>query len=342
MLVDHGEDVRAGDPIAEQDTSPLGLQKDELETARAKASSELGKLIANSQLRSMESVRIEVGDLQTELNQIKEEIKAQENPNPGAQVRLDKAQQRLDILDAVSGDPQVTAQQAVIAELDSQLAALEVQLAQGTLLAPFDGTVAQRFVNEGTMVSPGVAIVRLVETNSPQAWISIPSDAAQDAREGESHVIHVDGKKLGATVSAKLPELDRTTRTRTIIFSLDNIDADTNSMRTLPGAVARIELGREVESPGFWLPITSLTRGSRGLWSVYAVARMGDGKRIVSRRSVEVIHTEGERARVRGTLDDGDLVISDGTHRVVPGQRVEPIEVSATRELSRSDLGRSP
>ena len=109
----------------------------------------------------------------------------------------------------------------------------------------------------------------------------------------------------------------------------------------LPGAVARIELGREVESPGFWLPITSLTRGSRGLWSVYAVARMGDGKQIVSRRSVEVIHTEGERARVRGTLDDGDLVISDGTHRVVPGQRVEPIEVGAALELSQSDMGRS-
>lgn len=68
--------------------------------------------------------------------------------------------------------------------------------------------------------------------------------------------------------------------------------------------------------------------------------RTAEGDQIVSRRDVEVLYLEGELARVRGTLDAGDLVIADGTHRVVPGQRVESIRVGTTLEITteRGDL----
>jgi multidrug efflux pump subunit AcrA (membrane-fusion protein) len=39
-------------------------------------------------------------------------------------------------------------------------------------------------------------------------------------------------------------------------------------------------------------------------------------------RTVEVIHQQSERVYVQGTLLDGDLVVADGTHRVVAGQGV--------------------
>ena len=203
----------------------------------------------------MESVRIEVADLKRELSRLREMIDSQENPNPATQASLTKAQKRLDILDAVSGDPQVTQQQAMIADLDRQLAELAVEQSQSTLSAPFDGTIAQRYVNEGTIVSPGLAVARLVESDSLEAWISIPTDVAQAAVPGEAYVIEVGQRDYDASVSSKLPELDRTTRTRTVVFSLE--DADSGQL--LPGEVARVELTREVESPGIWLPITALT-----------------------------------------------------------------------------------
>ena len=40
------------------------------------------------------------------------------------------------------------------------------------------------------------------------------------------------------------------------------------------------------------------------------------------RRQLELIHTEADRAYVRGTLFDGDLVIVAGVHRIVPGMPV--------------------
>jgi len=43
---------------------------------------------------------------------------------------------------------------------------------------------------------------------------------------------------------------------------------------------------------------------------------------VALREAVEVLHVTGDRAYVRGTLNDGDRVIADGVHRVAPGTRV--------------------
>ncbi len=42
----------------------------------------------------------------------------------------------------------------------------------------------------------------------------------------------------------------------------------------------------------------------------------------VERRVVEIIHTESERAYVRGTLENADRIVQIGVQRLVPGQQV--------------------
>ena len=56
----------------------------------------------------------------------------------------------------------------------------------------------------------------------------------------------------------------------------------------------------------------------------------------IEQRLVEVIHTESERAFVRGTLAPGDRVVDAGVHRLVPGQQVtaHPAAVNATPAIS--------
>ncbi|MEM7594482.1 MAG: efflux RND transporter periplasmic adaptor subunit, partial [Cyanobacteria bacterium P01_A01_bin.83] len=43
------------------------------------------------------------------------------------------------------------------------------------------------------------------------------------------------------------------------------------------------------------------------------------------RRYVELLETQGDRVLVRGTLQEGDEIIVDGTHRLIPGQLVKPL-----------------
>ncbi|MFN6065640.1 MAG: efflux transporter periplasmic adaptor subunit, partial [Pseudanabaena sp.] len=72
---------------------------------------------------------------------------------------------------------------------------------------------------------------------------------------------------------------------------------------------------------GFWMPTTALYRGERVLRSCFEIAREVDAYR-VEKRDVEVLHTEGDRVLVRGTISANEEVVSSGTQRLVNGQTV--------------------
>ncbi|MBD2066202.1 efflux transporter periplasmic adaptor subunit, partial [Leptolyngbya sp. FACHB-671] len=45
----------------------------------------------------------------------------------------------------------------------------------------------------------------------------------------------------------------------------------------------------------------------------------------LERRDVEVLHTETDRVLVRGLLQAGDRVVTEGIQRLVPGQSAQSI-----------------
>ncbi len=349
ILVDKGDRVSAGDLLAEIDTSQLTQQKEQLENASSRAQEKLSQLIADAKFRSMESIRAEVQSLQTQIDQLRDEIKESGDANTAArQQRLSDTQNRLDAVEATSRDPQVAEQRRVIGDLSEQIAQLDIEIEAKNLRAPYDGVIANRYVSDGMLVSPSVPIMRLVERDALEVWVGMPADSIDELPVGNTNTIFIGDRGFDATVSAKFPELDQTARTQTVVFSL----SESASAEVMPGEIARLELSRQVDEPGFWLPITSLTREARGLWSVYELVWNEDGDQIVSRRYVEVIHVQGEQARVRGTLDDGALIIAEGTHRVVPGQKVTAVRTAQNlvtetggttgQEMGFSDLDRAP
>ncbi|MDM7952333.1 MAG: hypothetical protein QUV07_03830 [Cyanobium sp. CZS 25K] len=151
--------------------------------------------------------------------------------------------------------------------------------------------------------------------------MGVPPSVVAGLSPGERHPVTVGDRQLPGTISALLPELDAASRRATVVLRLPAAD--------LPvGATARLSLQRRERGEGFWLPTDALVAAERGLWSVYVLAPPGtsgpqDQGRQVARRLVELLHSEGDRSLVRGTLRPGEQVIAAGTHRVVPGQRVQ-------------------
>ena len=196
-----------------------------------------------------------------------------------------------------------------------------------------------RFLDDGNVVDPGMPVLRLVESSVIEARIGMPVGAAAKFVVDASSRLRVGDRDFDARVKSLLPVLDRTTRTRTVVFEFTGSDAS-----IVPGEVVRIDVIETVQEPGFWLPLSALTRGTRGLWSVYVVENENgsQGGTVIARRDVEVLHTAADRAFVRGTLIDGDRIVSDGTHRVVPGQHVEAVgrEQASREQAGREHAGR--
>lgn len=216
---------------------------------------------------------------------------------------------------------------AIAAQLEGARAnvkALETALDLARIEAPYDGHVVARMADEGTIVSPGQPVLRLREADSLEAHVGVPPEALPALRPGDTYQIEVRGALYPAVLSELVAEVDPQTRTVNAIFLVEAPDTQVRA-----GELARLGVIRRVSGSGFWVPVSALTEDRRGLWSLFVPVSDGNGRAdaegrtwTLERRVVQLLHTEADRAFVRGTLRDGEVFVADGTHRLVPGQLV--------------------
>ena len=222
------------------------------------------------------------------------------------------AQQRVD--EAVA---QASTADARTLSARAQAQALRVQIDLSQISAPFAGVITERMYDEGAIAAPGAPVFELVETEALEARIGLPSALVAELELDEIYTLIGDRGELEASLRSVTGVINAGQRTVTSVF--DIIDPEAVSV----GAVVRLELSREVNEPGLWVPVSALSEGQRGLWSLY-IARKDGEHWTVRPGLVEIIQSEGDEAFVRGAVSDGDLIITDGLQRITPGQRVLP------------------
>lgn len=209
---------------------------------------------------------------------------------------------------------------AAVRRLKAALAEVDAVLAKSEIRAPYPGVVVRRSVDEGAVVGPGAPVL-VVESLAREAVIGLPPDAASRYEAGQTVRLRISGETVEARVRARIPTIQARSRTVDLLLDLPPASA-------MPGAVAELDDQSRTPGRGAWLPLSALTRGADGLWSVLTV--VGEPPHIEP-VAVRILHTDGTRAFVAGALEDTDRVVDAGTHRVVPGQRVRlsPATVAA-------------
>lgn len=280
ILVDEGDVVNAGDPIARLDVAKLQAERSMLAARRRQLEAQLGlaELTLNRKKRLLASGHDTVE-------------------------RHDEA--RFALAGVV----------AAIENVDASLKSVDVDIAKSVVSAPFAGRIGARMVDEGAVVSPNLAIVDLLEVDRRQVRIGVSVAASAKLTQSRHYSLTGNGHTYAARLVAVRPDLSTSTRTVAVVFDVENAG-------NLPfGEVMELALDRFVAEQGVWVPLSALHEGAKGLWTVYTVKPSG-ADTLVKRQVVEVIHTERARAFVRGTLNDGAMLVVDGTNRIVPGQRV--------------------
>lgn len=340
LYVEEGEQVTVGQILAELDMRSLDTERQQLVAQRDQLLAQLQELQAGPRTEEIAAARAAVADLeqQVQLAQLQEsrreylhaegaisrdELDQQSFGRGSLENRLKQAQSQLDELLAGTRSEQLVAQSARIRQLDASIQAVDVQRSKSTLMAPFNGIVSQRLIDEGVVASPGQPVLKLVEGDYLEARIGVPTDGAGAIAVGSSQTLRVNGQAIPATVTALLPELDPTSRTVTVVLQLEPSNVVTI------GQTAQLLLETSQPAEGFWVSNTALIQGDRGLWSVYVLDDLAEGENpVVATRTVEVLHTDTNRDRVlvRGTLQANDQIITSGTHRIVPGQAVQALQ----------------
>ena len=340
VYVNEGDRIAAGEPLARLDTLNLQAQRQQLEAEKAQAMAQLAELESGPRDEDIAAAAAVVQDLEQQLALqavqrsrreflyaegaiSKEELDEFAFGEGALQARLDQFQNNLVELQNGTRQEQLDAQRALVQQLDARIADLDVTIGKSTLSAPFDGIVADRKVDEGTVVNAGQSVLRLVENAAPEARIGMPTEVTNDLTVGTLQTLELDGGTYSAVVNAVLPEVDPDTRTQVVIFRLDPTALPSVS----PGQTVRVELIETIPTDGVWLPTEALTQSIRGLWNCYVLTSSDESPADiyeVQPQAVEILHQEGDRVLVRGTVQPGDRIIANGTHRLVPGQRVKP------------------
>ncbi|MCB1675173.1 MAG: efflux RND transporter periplasmic adaptor subunit [Halioglobus sp.] len=197
----------------------------------------------------------------------------------------------------------------------ARLAGIDITLRQSELRAPYAGVIADRYVYEGAVVSPGTPVLKLIETTAQEAHIGVAAERAAAFARGERYVLELRDTAFEAAVLSVRPDVDPVTRTATVVFDIPaGVDA-------LDGEPVTLQLTERVEESGGWLPIAALLEGQRGVWTVLRLEPHEGALRAV-REVVEVLDLRGDRAYVRGTLTDAAAVVASGVHRITPGSLV--------------------
>jgi RND family efflux transporter MFP subunit len=290
VLVDEGEPVEAGQELARLTQRKLDAQRRELEArvAETEAQLALAKLTRQRRERLLKTDSIST--------------------------------QRYD--EALYEERALASQ---LAATQASLEAVRADIDLSTLRAPYAGTITARLVDEGTVVAPGQTLLRIVETGAMEFRVGLPPKAAERLDPDQVYPVEVEGRSYPARLATVIPSVEPDTRTVTAVLRFEEPPAAVAN-----GSLGRLSLSTPREGVGFWLPISALTEGRRGLWSAFVLVEgsvEGDGASVpVERRELQLLHVDSDRAFVRGTLDDGERVVATGLQRLVPGQRVRPVE----------------
>ena len=333
LTVDEGDVVEAGQVVGRLDDRHIRATQAQLNAQVSEARAVLDELLAGPRQESIAAKRAELraqrsrvkvleGQLERRKQLVQSASVSREEYETflfdfeAAQASADVIERQLDELVAGTRKEQIRAQRARLAQLDAMLTDISHDLEDTALRAPFAGRVSRRMIDEGTVLVAGSPVLELIDDTELEAWIGMPQESAIALQVGENVTVQVSGQMIPAVVQSLAPDVDRTTRTRNVILRLHS-----NKASVVPGQVVRLAINETIHDPGYWVPTTALSRGTRGLWSVYVVDRAED-KRVITRRDVELLDTVGEQSFVRGTLQAGDEVVASGTHRVVVGQEV--------------------
>lgn len=226
------------------------------------------------------------------------------------------SQQRLDEVTA-----QMDAADAALASARAQAQALSVRLDLASIIAPYDGVITARSLDEGAIAGSGKPVVSIVESGALEVRAGLPLRAVRELKPGDMVPIRANGHTAAARFVAQTGVINAGTQSVATMF-----DVVPGEFTPAAGEIVRLQLSDILTQRGFLVPTTALREGSRGLWTVYVLKKPENGPGyVLTAAPVEILHAGTEETYVRGPVRDAAMILSAAGNVTSPGMRVQPV-----------------
>ncbi len=300
---------------------PFAQQMEAVGTARANEAVDITAKASNrvTAIHFREGEQVKAGKVLVELDsvQIRASLAEAEAALSDSRSQYNRARE-LFATKALS-EAQMDQLQATLKANEARVAGVQAQLSDTIIRAPFAGRVGLRNVSIGSYVTPGTVITTLDDTSIIKLDFSVPEVFLSTLQVG----LEITGRTAAypdvftGKVSSIDSRLDPVSRSITVRAQIDNKDG-----RLVPGMFMTVRLMRN-DAPALMLPEEALVpEGSR---KFVFVVRDGRAERV----DVETGRRRPGEVEVVSGLDEGALVITEGTQKVRHGTAVTVIQAAA-------------
>ncbi|HXH07666.1 MAG TPA: efflux RND transporter periplasmic adaptor subunit [Vicinamibacterales bacterium] len=217
---------------------------------------------------------------------------------------------------------QVAAAESQLAAARAKLAAATQQLADTVVRAPIDGIVSVRSASAGDVVSPGTALVTIIDPSSLRLEAAVPSERVGEIRPGvpvEFEVRGYPGRTFLGRIARLSPAADPATRQVKILVEIPNVDR-----RLIAGLYAEGRIKTTVRQ-ALVVPASAVDETS----AKPAVTRIAGGRAERVEVQLGLRDPEREVVEILSGLRPGDQVLVGAARALTPGTPVAVRQVAA-------------
>jgi len=311
-MVDIGDRVKAGQPLAEIEAPELDEQVNQSKATLEQARAALESAIANHE-QGKANLELAQATATRWSNLVKRGVVSKQDND------LHQTEYQAQIANVRSLEKAIAAQRSNVAAAEANLARLKEMSNYRTVRAPFDGVITQRNVDIGALVSTGSTLLfRVAQTETLRIYVNVPQSHASSVRPGQTarlRVSNLPGRAFAGSVARTANSLDPGSRTMLVEVHVPNHDG-----ALFPGMYAQVDLSSDRRNPPLLIPSDALVVLPEGT----EVAKLGSGNEVHLQR-VEVGRDYGDRLEILDGLHDGDIIIPNPGDLAREGVRVEPI-----------------
>jgi RND family efflux transporter MFP subunit len=289
LAVEVGDEVRAGQVIAELDATDYRLRAEDARASLAQA---------QAQERNASSEYERVRSLYENRNASKQDLDAARAAHESAE--------------------------ASVASIQSRLELSQRQLAYCRLAAPIAGSIASLDVELNENVRAGQTVCLLTSDSDAEVEVAIPGVLIAQISEGDAVSVGFDALP-GRTVPATVTEVGvAATGTATTFPVTVRLDVSDDAIR--PGMAAEVTFafgGGDDRSRTIVKTVAvGEDRVGRFVWIVVPGEAGVAGEGVVRRREVTIGELSGDGIEIVEGLADGEYVVTAGVSKLTDGQRV--------------------
>jgi RND family efflux transporter MFP subunit len=204
-----------------------------------------------------------------------------------------------------------------VAAQQAQIRILGQEKAYQRVIAPFDGVVTQRYVDNGSLVQSGSTMMfTMMHSDVIRIQLYVPQDEAFGVEPGVQAVVHVPeipNQSFPGTVTRIARALQPGSRTL-----LTEIDVPNPNGALSPGIYCIVDLHIPRKTPSFVVPADAVVFDRNGLH--VAVVRNGT----VHLQKISIARDFGKEVEVQQGLEAGDQVVLNPMVNLADGSKVEP------------------